>query len=343
MLNPSDESNLERMPRPARKLSNFIAQELLYDYMRGALSADRQTAMKESLQSSPDLQYELRSMSDAEKYAQELSKTKISPIYLEELSQIRPGTEVFLDKLRWKNWPDFMRWATEALLISIVVAVAAMFVPWASFNFEFPKSTSNVMLAEIKEAPSGQDASPTPSVTVPPEDSTSTTPVAVSASAPVTASVAATAPEPTPVSARTEPMEDEAVTEPESELKAAQTIASGTSTAEAKKVATPKGLLYRVMMSIESDDEITQSIRDKIVELGGEKAGQVELGWKKKNPDGSYYHFTLPENNYQELITTLGVYGPVRIYKNPHDRVMPEGQIRIILWVEEKSQDEQGQ
>ncbi len=95
----------------------------------------------------------------------------------------------------------------------------------------------------------------------------------------------------------------------------------------------PKGLIYRMMMKIPDVKDMADDVRDKIVSLGGKKAGQVELGWRK--PNGNYYHFSMPEKNYDELVKSLGGYGPVRIYKNPHPRVMPPGVIRIILWIED--------
>lgn len=98
-----------------------------------------------------------------------------------------------------------------------------------------------------------------------------------------------------------------------------------------------KGLLYRIIMTSESAETVSADVVAKLTAMGAEKAGQVELGWRKKNPDGNYFHFTMPDASYNELVKTLGGYGPVRIYKNPHERVMPEGQIRIILWIEDRA------
>jgi len=67
--------------------------------------------------------------------------------------------------------------------------------------------------------------------------------------------------------------------------------------------------------------------------LGGQKAGEVQIGWRK--PDGSYFHFSLEEDKLEELKQFMSSYGPVRFYKDPHWRVMPQGKIRIILWIED--------
>ncbi len=80
-------------------------------------------------------------------------------------------------------------------------------------------------------------------------------------------------------------------------------------------------------------------IREKIVALGGKVAGNVEMGWLRR-PDQSYFHFTLPESNYAELELFLGTFGQVQFVKEKHPRVMPEGQIRIILTVKDNISNE---
>ncbi len=97
-----------------------------------------------------------------------------------------------------------------------------------------------------------------------------------------------------------------------------------------------KGFVYRAFMTLNDLDEIGPKMTADIIALGGEKAGEVELGWKRGN--GRYYHFTLPETNDKKILERLQVYGPVRISKDPHPRVMPPGQVRFILWVESASQ-----
>ncbi|MCB0384557.1 MAG: hypothetical protein KDD43_04120, partial [Bdellovibrionales bacterium] len=100
-----------------------------------------------------------------------------------------------------------------------------------------------------------------------------------------------------------------------------------------------KGFVYRAFMSLEELDAKTPEIVQGVQGLGGAKAGQVELGWRK--PKGSYFHFSLPESNYEEMVKLLRNFGPVRIYKDPHWRVMPEGKIRFILWVEDSKKKPQ--
>lgn len=97
--------------------------------------------------------------------------------------------------------------------------------------------------------------------------------------------------------------------------------------------AKPQGVLFRMNMKVSNIESKADQVTDKILSLGGKKAGRVRLGWRKET--GNYYHFSIPENKKAELTKTLGELGPVRIYSHPHERVMPEGDIRIILFIED--------
>ncbi len=114
----------------------------------------------------------------------------------------------------------------------------------------------------------------------------------------------------------------------------ASTTISDSEAADTHETRDPKarGFVYRAFMNLNDLDDIGPKIADEIIELGGEKAGEVDLGWKRGS--GRYYHFELPEANERKMIERLQVYGPVRISKDPHPRVMPQGQVRFILWVE---------
>ncbi len=108
--------------------------------------------------------------------------------------------------------------------------------------------------------------------------------------------------------------------------------ATGKDADDGKKKGDVKGFVFRAFMTLGNLEEIAPQITDTIVELGGSKAGEVELGWRRGT--GRYFHFSLPEANQEKLMEKLHAYGPVRISKDPHSRVMPEGQVRFILWIE---------
>ena len=96
------------------------------------------------------------------------------------------------------------------------------------------------------------------------------------------------------------------------------------------------GELYLASLDVDEPDKATNEIKDKIVALGGEKARKVDLGWRRKE-DESYFHFTVPESNLAPLMEFLKSFGPVRISKQKHPVVMPQGKIRIILVVKENA------
>lgn len=98
-----------------------------------------------------------------------------------------------------------------------------------------------------------------------------------------------------------------------------------------------KGELYRWFLNTDDLEAVTSEIKQKIVALHGEKARKVELGWQSKN-DESYFHFTLPESNQDELVRYIKTFGPVRMLKEKHPVVMPQGKMRIILIVKEDAQ-----
>ncbi|HEY1079346.1 MAG TPA: hypothetical protein VGE46_04585, partial [Bdellovibrio sp.] len=94
------------------------------------------------------------------------------------------------------------------------------------------------------------------------------------------------------------------------------------------------GFLYRGDIAVTNIAVIGPKITDKIAELGGRKAGSVELGWQK-TPTSMYYHFTIPEAKYQDLLNFLGTYGKPKIAKEKHPRVMPDGIVRLIITLDE--------
>ncbi|NJL23812.1 MAG: hypothetical protein HC902_00590 [Calothrix sp. SM1_5_4] len=73
----------------------------------------------------------------------------------------------------------------------------------------------------------------------------------------------------------------------------------------ASPAATARGFLMRGDLDVSDFDNTWPLIRDKIIALGGKAAGNVELGWLRRE-DQSYFHFSLPESNYSELELFLG-------------------------------------
>ncbi len=95
-----------------------------------------------------------------------------------------------------------------------------------------------------------------------------------------------------------------------------------------------QGGLFRGTLVVTDLNQVNGKIRDKIVAVGGQKAGEVELGWKK-NPHMAYYHFTLPENNVEEVKSFLSQFGSLQLQFENHPRLIPVGVKRLIVEVKE--------
>lgn len=92
--------------------------------------------------------------------------------------------------------------------------------------------------------------------------------------------------------------------------------------------------LYRASIVVTDLNSTASRITEKLVALGGKKAGEVELGWKK-TPTVSYYHLTIPEENLEAAKTFIGNFGKLNIQFENHPRLVPAGTNRIILEVKE--------
>ncbi len=95
------------------------------------------------------------------------------------------------------------------------------------------------------------------------------------------------------------------------------------------------GGLYRGVLVVTDINEVSSKITQRLVEFGGKKAGEVELGWKKTDKL-AYYHFTLPENNIDAAKEFLSNFGTLQIQFENHPRLMPQGVKRLIIEVQER-------
>jgi hypothetical protein len=304
---------LNRQEKP-RAPSRFFAQEFLLEYKEGRLSGERKNLVEAVLKTDQTLKEEITKLNAAEDYCKKIGSAVLAQEFKIYLHTEKLPYEKRVDMLRLRNWPDALRWATEAFLLSCMVAIAAVTIPWqiiydkyqdlAVRPAAFVRNVKKSVPAEVEE---NKKSSPKEKVEAP--------------------LLAAKNIEPKKV----ETPEPPKAIQVESQAK---TVEPATLAAEPKKIAT-QGVVYQMSMSMNDIREKAAEIRELLTILGAEKAGKVELGWRKT--DGNYFHFSMPQENYRQLTKTLGQYGPVRIYKNVHPRVMPEGIIRIILWIEDSS------
>lgn len=105
-----------------------------------------------------------------------------------------------------------------------------------------------------------------------------------------------------------------------------------------KKDLTPKsaesqGFLYRGKAQVINLDMTAKKLVELLAQLGASKAGEVELGWTKGNM--RYFHFTIPEAKYNDVIKVFNSYGKFDLKKETHPRVMPKEISRFIVEVTE--------
>ncbi len=292
-----------RLSRPKRQLSRFMCEEMIYDYAEHNLDSERLRALEQSLNGNLELQRELKAIQAADVYCKQMALARISSLQLEKLKSAQSFFSKSMDRLRYRNWPDVIQWTTQALILSALVAVFALIIPWQRVQRNASRFIELNHTRTVINSP-------------------------IIASAPVKTSRVAK-PQVVNVSA--------AKTSVAAAVKAPP-VTTSPSTPTVPKL---KGVLYRMWMELPDVDTVAPQVRAKIIQFGGHKAGQVELGWRKVNPSGAYFHFIMPKKNYDDLVKTLGGYGPVRILKTAHQRVMPPGKIRIILWMKEQPPDSQ--
>lgn len=101
-----------------------------------------------------------------------------------------------------------------------------------------------------------------------------------------------------------------------------------------KPMIKASGGLYRGQLMVTDVEQVIAAVKEKIIILGGKRAGEVELGWMK-NETTSYFHFSFPEENKDDLETYLKQFGKVNLSYQPHPRVMPKGTRRYIIEIKQ--------
>lgn len=319
-----------------RKLTPFLCQEMLYDFALNRLDADRTAAVEDFLKDDSECRTILEGVRLALEHTGRLALVDVDTELFASLKDSENAVSLGRRYASWKEWPETLRWSVAALAISVIVASSVAVIPWhrlPSFRSGDAKKEATVVeLAQLQgagdhrgEVPADASAESEPEAedTGSGDEEMGAAPSRVAGVAPDGISnrpgptpafemAARPTPSPTPVPARPA----QAVAEPAQEAADAHS----------------KGFVYRAFMNLKNLDDLGPKIAAQIAELGGEKAGEVELGWKRGA--GRYYHFALPITNEEKLLEKLRAYGPVRMSKDPHSRVMRAGQVRFILWVE---------
>ncbi len=337
------------LPRPERKLSSFVGSELLLDFVEGKLDGDRKAAIQKSIKEQTRIKENVEQLEEAIHFCNELSELKLTDEFVQDVEDHRGKIAGFLHKLSWSSWPDSLKWSSEAFLVSCFVAVVVFATPWrkaiefrqylknsflVSEQLKPQKEISiskdlekaNVVALNTKQEPEPALIQETPVKLAAPTAKPTLEPTIAPTTAPTIKPTSAPTPKPTAMPKAA----------PVAVVAAAPTL-SPTVVPTAVPTESPKvaknSFLHRVTMRVENIESKADQLAAQIIGLGGIKGGNVRIGWRKEN--GNYFHFTIPEENYAELIKTLSQYGLVTVYKNPHPRVLPEGVLRFIVWIED--------
>lgn len=344
--------------RGDRVISRFHAEELLYEYVQGTLDSGRAAGVKSIVDQDPKLKAEIEGIRRALAYCDTLGRIQFEAQRIEEVRTESTALDHFLKKMKIHEWPGGIRVGMESLFVVSLVFFFALMVPWNTLISVLQENQGTVILSEVsKEMQAPESKNDFPVVAqkklpaeqqaksenlnridfddegVPNEDLAGIRkPVealgAVGATVVLSPLSIKAAPSPVVPSAGA----PEAPVKKEPDLK--ERLATAREPAKEKAEAR-SGWLHKGRLTLTNVSSLTPKLVEAVNSLGGRKAGQVPLGWAKGK--GSYFHFTIPEAKYEELLSTLKNFGTLKITRDPHDRVMPEGIVRVIIDVEEAS------
>lgn len=354
-------------------LTKFICQELLYEYVTDRLTAERKLEIEDFLKTCKESQRELERLKAGLNFTEHMQGLVITDEFGAELLGFRPHWQKALSIWTAAYSSQGWKWMPYIFGIIVIGFGLAVFKPWNM------RMRSDVMLVEhdrneqhVHEEPS-RPLPPKPSQDVAidsrePKPEAKLEPMAVPEPPPLKAPAAEIAQvpsapgpkvytaQPTPLLGRSDNMvvlgSIFSTTSP-GPIRAAANVPASNKPDLPTKPATQdraedyatavgeKGWLTRAELDVNQFAASRPAIRDKIEELDGKVAGSVELGWLRQENE-AYFHFSLPESNFRELEAFLKTFGPVRISKERHSRVMPEGQIRIILTVKDGNTYDEG-
>jgi hypothetical protein len=315
-----------------RNLSDFFSQELLYDYITDRLDPETRASLDKEISKSRQLRNELDKIRAGLKYCGDLSKTQASPTLLEKIILPSSYLEVLIQKSNFEQWPQGIKWGIEAMTIAVGITVVAILIPWDKVLRLNLRPDSSIVIAELQRDKDMPEISDTEKNDQPTSDVKSDDKGVVKFQDETKPSeIAKTVEKALPPAALQEskPAETKKPPEPAKIVAPVVSIAAKNEKAQAQTV----GSLYRGTLRAANIEAITPKIVERILAMGGRKAGEVELGWKKGN--SSYFHFTIPEAKYNELNKLFAEYGKIKIQKERHDRIMPDGIIRLIVLIEE--------
>lgn len=339
----TDNMNKKAASKKPRKLSAFLVQEMLYSYLSSQLDPESQKAVQEFIKESPEIQKEIRKIKSSLSYCQKLSKIKIPEKLVRDLKEhpswTKKWTKTFLRVLSILNTQKnqwIWRFSVYSSLLFFFGLLTFFFFQaqkrelFKNMNWPMMASKNNKeTVSNNKEELMAESSSPP----IQNASSKKRSQESVSKNLPPAIQSSSRA-----FNMNTQLRKNK---NPQNADKKTKSVVAIQKLKDSKKNKTPttgslthipiKGFVYKAFMNL-NVEKYTDMLVQKIQSMQGKKAGKVPLGWRKDK--GSYFHFSLPTSNYSLLLEELRKIGYVHLKKEPHKRVMPEGKVRFILWIE---------
>lgn len=341
--NETNDSKLKYSKYKARELTDFFSEELVYDYITKALDSERQQAFEKHISKSSLTKEQFAQTNSVLNEVESLDRIRISE---EILVQLIPQRNNLVEKMRKglvsQQFQSRKYFYLQYIFLFSAISFFVFLTPWRQLiplgNFD---NQGKVILTEVrntkedikKRIQARQDEMENASKTEFADDATdivsdsTQTQSAPDVVIPVVPTTKETVQQVKP--APTVAVQEATQTKPGTKVEGATAAATTAAAADT-------GYVYRGTVRIASLEVNGAKITDYIKSLGGRKAGDVELGWKK-GPKVLYYHFTIPESKYEELKNFMENFGRTKLSKDKHPRKMPQGIIRLIVEVEESS------
>jgi len=333
----------------AKNLSKFVFKQLVYDYLNGDLEGDELTKFEEKVKAEGDCFDYVELTKKSIKYMDDLSRLEVSETEVSDLNNYKNDGLFYLYNPFSFEIPVWLKVGFPVLSLLLVSALVVYVLPVKDLinklSFSYKQQPTVVIAPELEETLIK------PSVNVKDVKIENQAPQAVNSFKTSQANSPQINNEVKNKISQTVKVEDEAVVNSDEFV----SVINDYSTLQAKnnsevitikndvkpklkenkikKRSGPQGTLYRVYMSVSNLDSKVPQVVELIERMGGEKAGQKELGYLK--PKGRGFHFKLPANNLELLFAALKDFGRVRIDKERHWRKMQDGESRAILWVED--------
>lgn len=319
----------------SREMSEFVVNHLLFEYARNTLDPERKKSVERSLETTPELQNEFIKLINGIQYCEKLSETLVNDAAIKQIELQSSQVNFIVNRLRWHQWPLGFKWLLEAGVVAMLLVIVLNVLPLNRIIHLNDGMDNQTVIAEIdrKKKPVVGDGPVIANQEEPAftdEEVKQETPATVTAGSTTVAANAQKAEPLTPKSVETaNKIEPRPLVPP-------KPVAIVQPPVVVEK-ATPKsaGAIFRGQFLVTNAEMVSPKIKEKIKELGGQKAGEVEIGWLK-TPNVYYFHFTVPEAKLGELELLLKDYSTGKLVKESHPRMMPDGIIRLIFTVEEK-------